>query len=457
MRKNSFLNRTQIVLFVAFSCTSIALLTLMHFVESAFWDKSLIQYKKEYLKDESYKMVYTLQANISKGPLSEKQIEWMKYTSRQFSSSVRYYSSDQKTVWFDSMDGRQPFADPYIIKFPIYNGGQLLGNLHIYYDLSSDVGTPYLSEMKHEVKHGRDVIFGSILVICLLISFFTAKRLAKPMETSSKLAGIIVNGSRGTTIPQIGTNELVQLSHTVNYLLEEFNYQENWRKQLMQDLTHELRTPLTSVLSRLEALIDGIYPTTEENLQKIYAEIDRLFRLVDGVGKLSEAEGARFQLNIQRVNITQIVKDVLEGFLFLANEKGIKFTFHPSHTPCNIDVDPDHIIRVLSNLISNAVKYTPVGGTIEIGLSSDSNETLIYCWDNGIGMSEHDIPLIFNRFYRVDKSRSRDSGGLGVGLSIAKALVEAHGGTIAAESKLGEGSKFWVKLPASNIQVYNNI
>jgi signal transduction histidine kinase len=173
---------------------------------------------------------------------------------------------------------------------------------------------------------------------------------------------------------------------------------------------------------------------------------------VDDLEKLSDAEGARFQLNIQRVDMSQLVRDVYEGFVFMSKGKSIRLTFQKPHVPCYAEVDPDRIIQVISNLLSNAIKYTPSGGAVEVGLYPARNEIVVYCQDNGIGISETELTLIFNRFYRVDKSRSRHnaSGGIGVGLSIAKALVEAHGGMIGAESVLGKGSKFYFCIEAAD-------
>lgn len=237
-------------------------------------------------------------------------------------------------------------------------------------------------------------------------------------------------GHRDTIISETGTGtlELNQLITSMNKLVVDLNNQEHWREQSMQDLTHELRTPLTSMLSRMEALVDGIYPANEENLNRIYVEINRLCRLVDDVEKLSEAEGAKFQLDTELIDIRNLLKDVYENLIFLAKAKDINFTLHTIYTPCHVEVDSDRFVQIMTNIISNAIKYTAIGGSIDVGVTIDNKEMVtIYCRDNGIGISEHDLPLIFNRFYRADKARSRDSGGIGVGLSIAKALIEAHG------------------------------
>lgn len=449
IRLLSTIKQTHSVYFLVFSFFSIILLVTVYVFFLIFKEQMLVKYKTEYLDEQSFKMAYTMRANLTEvtsGQLSEEQKSWMDSTSKQFSASVRYISPEGTDVWFDSIQ-YQSYLEPYEVQIPLIKEGKLIGKLTAYYDLSKDDFFPYITILMREVRKKADIIFVCLLLLVLMGSFIIAYKLSKPIRTAGKLAGKIINGDRETILPQSGTTELVQLVRVVNVLSEEFNQHENWRKQLMQDLTHELRTPLTSVLSRLEAMLDGIYPMTEKNLMSIFVEIDRLSRLVNDVEKLSEAEGARFKLNLQYTNMEQLLKRVYEGFLYLAQDKGITFNLQPCYVPCHIEIDLDRMIQVLSNLIYNAIKYTPARGIVEIGLSIDRDETVIYCKDNGIGISAAEIPYVFNRFYRVDKSRSRESGGLGVGLSIARVLTEAHGGTMDLESKIGEGSIFRIRFP----------
>ncbi|MDL1163499.1 HAMP domain-containing sensor histidine kinase, partial [Yersinia pestis] len=342
----------------------------------------------------------------------------------------------------------QQYGRPFTASSPIYVDGQLIGVLDATVDLDHDFNLPSVSFFSSALLGGSGGV--AILLLCLIvvICYLLAKRLSKPLRLSSLQAKRIAGGHRDTLITETGTLELNQLITSMNKLVVDLNNQEHWREQSMQDLTHELRTPLTSMLSRMEALIDGIYPANEENLNRIYAEIDRLCRLVDDVEKLSEAEGAKFQLDTELIDIRNLVKDVYENLIFLAKSKDINFTLHTIYTPCHVEVDPDRFVQIMTNIISNAIKYTAIGGSIDVGVTIDHKEMVtIYCRDNGIGISEHDLPLIFNRFYRADKARTRDTGGIGVGLSIAKALIEAHGGTVQAESKIGEGSMFRIDIP----------
>lgn len=438
------LKRTQFILFTVISCFVLAILFVLYYVMSISWNRSVVQFKQDFFKDQTYEAAYVIALTMEDGPLSEAGRIRLDDTVKQFAPAVRYYSAGGE-VLFDSASRQIRTSDPYVVKVPVVDGGRARGYLEAYFALDRNVDIPYLFHLDNE---DRQMLMIAIVVLSLLVSWYIAGRLSRPIKASGKLAEAIAGGDRESVIPSKGSYELVQLTDTINGLLSEFNRQEEWRKQLMQDLTHELRTPLTSVLSRLDMMLEGFYPFTQDNLQKIYAEIDRLYRLIDDMKKLSEAEGARFQLHVERVNMTQLTREVFEGFLFMAEDKKIKYSFQFPNMPCYADVDPDRMIQVLSNLISNAIKYTQENGKIEVGLHSSPDETVLYCSDDGIGISENDLPYVFHRFFRADKSRSRESGGLGVGLSIAKALAEAHGGTIEAVSELGKGSKFYVRLPA---------
>ncbi|NIK75345.1 signal transduction histidine kinase [Paenibacillus castaneae] len=442
-----FLTGTRFVLFLIFICLSAILLSAMYYGDLGLKERSLLEYRKQYYDDQSRKLAYALQTHIQTESLSDYDIQLLNDFSAVYSFAIRYYAPDGNTLLFESMNKHPEVVERYEFEVPIMVKGDLVGYVRSYFDLSKKSPSYYPgSEM--ESSQGSSIIFAWLLIFSVLLSFFMAKRLSRSVIASSKVADLITNGIRGTEIPVTGTSEMKQLANTINTLVADFKRHEDWQKQMMQDLAHEIRTPLTSLHSRIEAIIDGIHPATEENWYKIHTEIDRLCRLLDDLEKLSEAESARFQLNIQRVDMTELLRDVYEGFLYMGKGKGIRLNFQKPYLPCYAEVDPDRIIQILSNLLSNAIKYTPSGGTVEIGLNLTGNEIVIYCKDNGIGISEQDLSSIFNRFYRVDKSRTRKngSGGIGVGLSIAKVLVDAHGGNLAVESTLGEGSRFYFNI-----------
>lgn len=185
----------------------------------------------------------------------------------------------------------------------------------------------------------------------------------------------------------------------------------------------------------------------EAMMKDIYEELERLSRLINDMERLSEAESARFSLRIERTDIVRLARRVYDNFLPLARNKGLRMIFESTNVPCFCEVDRDKMIQVISNIISNAIKYNRDGGKIWLSVDYTPDYTFIICTDNGIGISEEDLPYIFNRLYRADKSRSRFNSGVGLGLSIVEALVQAHGGEVKAESELGKGTRITVKLP----------
>lgn len=442
------LRQTHCILFISLILTSLIFLLATYFISRLSFDRSIEVYKMKFVEDQTQKIAFTLRTHLEPGKLSIEKMDWLKQAVNVYSMSIRYYAPDHEEVLYDSGLESQQYGRPFTASSPIYVDGQLIGILDATVDLDHDFNLPSASFFSFALFGGSGGITIILLCFMVVICYLLARRLSKPLRLSSLQAKRIAGGHRDTLISETGTLELNQLITSMNKLVVDLNNQEHWREQSMQDLTHELRTPLTSMLSRMEALIDGIYPANEENLNRIYAEIDRLCRLVDDVEKLSEAEGAKFQLDIEFIDIRNLVRDVYENLIFLAKAKDINFTLHTIYTPCHVEVDPDRFVQIMTNIISNAIKYTAIGGSIDVGITIDHKEMVtIYCRDNGIGISEQDLPLIFNRFYRADKARTRNTGGIGVGLSIAKALIEAHGGTVQAESKIGEGSMLRIDIP----------
>lgn len=217
---------------------------------------------------------------------------------------------------------------------------------------------------------------------------------------------------------------------------------------MIGDVTHELRTPLTAIKGYLEGLMDGVLPADPETYQQIQAEIDRLQRLVNDLQELSRVEAGAIQLQLALVSPISLVERILSTLGRQYEDKNIQLMIEVQPDLPDILVDKDRIIQVLTNLVGNALQYTPSGGNVSVKVSRDKSEVLFMVKDSGIGISAEQLPFIFNRFYRTDKSRNRASGGSGIGLTIAKALVQAHQGKIWAESKgEGKGSTFSFMLP----------
>ena len=226
---------------------------------------------------------------------------------------------------------------------------------------------------------------------------------------------------------------------------------ESMRRRLLADVSHELRTPLTAIGGYMEGLLDGVIPESPETYKQVWMEANRLSRLVDDLQELSRVEAGSYRLNFRKVKVSHLIETCVKRLSHQYAEKNVRLMvvpFSPSEM-FQVFADEDRIIQVMTNLLSNALVYTDIGGEVTISVVKIGNDIQFTVQDSGIGISAENVPQIFDRFYRVDKSRSRSAGGgSGIGLTIAKALVEAHEGRIWAESAgEGMGSKLIFTIP----------
>ena len=446
MSVKAYFRRASVRFFVLLLFVVILTVGILYITSTIYSTKQLRDYKKDYYIEQTYKLSSFLGLNIVGNLNREENISLFDNLAKSY--SLQYELLDQKLEEKIYETTSNSSAEKvFLVDAPIISNGKLTGYIRAYYDLDTLEMLPALRKYQKSISNQWNLIVKFTIIIVFISALLIAKIYSRSMKPTVTSALAVLQGKRDIQVPKSGTLELDYLVDSVNVVLAEFNNMENWRKQMMEDLTHEIRTPLTSVLLMMEAIIDGVYPTSTENLQKIYKEVDRLSRLILNVQNLSEAEGARFGLDIEKINIIPLIKDTYDGFLFVAAHKNIKLHLKLPNKPCVAEVDDDRFVQVITNLISNALKYTLERGTVEIGLETYPNEIVFYCLDNGIGISEEEKILVFNRFYRVEKSRTRENGGLGIGLNISNALAQAHGWEIGIESKLGEGSKFTVKIP----------
>jgi len=220
------------------------------------------------------------------------------------------------------------------------------------------------------------------------------------------------------------------------------------RKRLTTDISHELRTPLTSIKGHIEAIIDGIWEPTNERLISINEEVTRLTKLVEDLSELSNYESEKFKLEKEIVNLKKLIKNIVYNYENKALEKNITINYNLEKI--NVLVDKKQLSQAIINILANSIKFTEVGGNIYIKNYLYENYINISIKDNGIGIPKKDIEYIFERFYRVDKSRNKETGGIGVGLSIAESILNAHNGKIVVNSEIGKGTEFIIKIPKLN-------
>lgn len=325
--------------------------------------------------------------------------------------------------------------------------GQLRGYLLVgqFDDRVGSLEADFLHNLNQALILAATLAGGAALVLALLLS----RGLTASLRALATAAGQIAAGRRGLQVREAGGGEVESLARSFNAMARALEGQEALRRQLIADIAHELRTPLAVIRGNLEALLDGIYRPTQETIVPIHEEALLLTRLVDELRDLALAEAGQLPLHKEAVRPEELVRGVISGFSAQANERDIALEFVlPSAELPQVEVDAGRIRQVLGNLLANALRYTPQRGRITVALQRISPHWIeVRVSDNGPGIAPQDLPHVFERFYRGDRSRTRDGGGAGLGLAIARQWVEAHGGSIRVESSLGQGATFAFTLP----------
>lgn len=275
-----------------------------------------------------------------------------------------------------------------------------------------------------------------------------AKSLSVPLLKVTEITRKISDGDYGARLETENgqTQEIAALSGAVNHMAESLERQETLRRRLTSDVAHELRTPVANVSLNLEMMLDEVWEPTKDRLQSCYEELGRISGIISDLEKLRQMEAENMNLELEPVNLLELAQAVETAFEPDLKKK--KLTCEVSGEAAAVMGDQRRLHQVIFNLVSNAVKYSTEGGSIQIRVKQEKHKAVLIVEDQGIGMAEEELPLIFERFYRTDLSRSRKTGGAGIGLAIVKAIVQAHQGTVTVTSKEGCGSRFTVTLPA---------
>jgi two-component system, OmpR family, sensor histidine kinase BaeS len=296
-------------------------------------------------------------------------------------------------------------------------------------------------------------VTAAALALALLIGFISARRITVPLARVATATQRIAQGHRDVLIAETTrVRELDGIASSVNDLSRALGEQEALRRRLTANMAHELRTPLATLQSHLEALIDGVWKPDTSRLTGLHEEILRINRLVTDLERLAHYEGDAAGLKRSATDVPALVEGIVRNHEPQFLEKGISLrlvaaTPTPRNGAAVLGVDADKLSQAVINLLSNALKYTPAGGSVDVRVDTRPGGVEIRVTDTGVGISAEDLPRVFERLYRADNSRSRATGGAGIGLSIARAIVEAHGGTIHATSVPGRGSEFVITLP----------
>jgi len=285
-----------------------------------------------------------------------------------------------------------------------------------------------------------------------LASLLVSRRLVEPLRYVLAATSRVASGRYGERVPVRDADELGELSQSFNAMARALEEAERRRMEVISDVSHELRTPLSTLRGYVEGLAEGVVEPSQETWTLLYAEFERLGRLVDDLRRLSRAEAGQLDLSMAPMAPEEAVRLAVGGMLPLFDEKSVQLKSAVPEDLPSVLADVDRIVQVLSNLLSNALRHTPDGGRVVVKAEASGEEVAFEVTDTGTGIAPEHLERVFERFYRVDKSRSRGEarGGSGVGLAISRALVEAMGGRIRVESPgLGEGATFVFTLPVS--------
>lgn len=451
------------------SIVIIIIVTLLTVVISKFYfDKKFGDYIMIKNQNTVQNILMELSEQYSDNEWNYKNIEKITYNSLDKGIIVALYDKEDKEIMNieknskdkcnrimnfikSSMEGKYGSTTSQFepVYYPLIKSGEKIGEVRVkfYGPIFYMQNELVFLDIVNKIILGIGVL---LILASTIMGFIISRSITRPINKLMTKAKYISKGEYDKKI-EINTDilEINDLINSINNLSQSIKEQENIRKRLTGDISHELKTPLTNIQSHLEAMIDGIWEPTEERLLSVKEEAERLSSLVSDMQKLNKYDESSIKLKKDNVNISDIICFVIFQFSNLAKSKNIKIEYEKKNI--NLYCDKDKITQALVNILSNAIRYSNEGSTIFIEEKLKDNKVIISMEDQGIGISEEDLKYVFERFYRADKSRTRATGGTGIGLTIVKSIVSSHGGEVKLESKLGEGSKFTIILPKEDI------
>ena len=374
--------------------------------------------------------------------LNNKELDWDIRTHREEECQIVLQHAE------NNMHSRYPgFQGKYMEEnYDLKIQGTNVGYISIGY-----YGPYSLSDGELDLLNGlQNIIFviGLVfLVITIFVSGLFAKRITRPISEAILVANRIADGEFGATIDETAKNEeTAGLITAINEMSEKLAKQEMQKKQITSDVAHELRTPLTNLLGQTEAIIDGIWEPTEERMESFRQEIMRMVGIVNQLQQLYVLEANKSRITISNIDICKVIKSVADNFDIQIEKKKLHMKII-IQKDINMRGDEEKVIQCIYNLLSNAIRYSGENTEIIISAQCKDDNTEISITNYGAVIDEKDIPYLFERFYRADKSRSKATGGMGLGLAITKAIMDLHGGEIKVTSSSEEGTCFTLVFP----------
>ena len=325
-------------------------------------------------------------------------------------------------------------------------GAVTVSSLSLEGRLQPDLDHPVAGRIASEVN--RSLLWAGIGAAALgtLLVWLLSRRTLAPLQSLDAAARRLGRGDLTQRADTDGPAEIQQLARSFNVMAAGLEEAERHRRNLTADIAHELRTPLSNIQGYLEAIRDGLIQPTPDTIDTIHGQALHLSRLVEDLRLLAQVEAGELTLELSPTSMEELLQSGVEAVRPRAEAKGVSLSIETEPPLPALDLDSTRIAQVVGNLLENAITHTPEGGSVTVSAHADGSGIEVAVADTGPGIAPEDLPRLFDRFYRVDPSRSRSTGGTGLGLTIARRIVEAHGGTIEADSVLGQGSRFAIRL-----------
>ena len=317
-------------------------------------------------------------------------------------------------------------------------------------------GLPRIPEERPPFFPGRFVLNNlvsllvAVTILGILVGVLLSRGLSAPLSNLAEAARAIGGRNLTRRVDVRGSQEVQEVARAFNEMASKLEQAEILRQNLLADVAHELRTPLSVIQGNLQAILDDVYELEKTEIAQLYDQTRQLSRLVDDLHQLAQAEAGQLQLQMAEVDMTHLLADVTEVYAPIATAAGIELITQPVGDLSTIRGDRARLTQCLQNLLNNALRFTPAGGKVIVTIDQSPEQIALQVADSGAGILSEHLPYVFDRFYRVDPARSRETGGTGLGLAISRAIIEAHWGEITAHSDgLGLGSTFTIRLPVS--------
>lgn len=448
------------LIFIAFS---LILVFMISIIANIFIKKNFNSYIEDSINEKKSEIISNITSSYKKGSFNKENIKTIGLNAAKQGFIIKLVDNNKEVIW-DARKVNKLLCESVLEKNkentnkinPNINGENTIEKIIIKHNKQS-LGILQIEYIGPFYYNDSDLIFFNTLnnvligililaiIFSVIIGILLSHTISKPIIKVIDATKLISEGEYSKKI--ICKNKIQEINsmvNSINKLAYKLSEEDKLRKILTKDISHELRTPLTTIQVQVEALIDGILEPTEERLKSIYEEIQRLNRLVKSLENLCKYESDLIKLNKEKINIKELIENLCINFEKQILDKNISLKLNLENN--FINADKDKFSQAIINILSNSIKYTNDYGHINISSYEENNYVYISIKDDGIGIRNDDLKYIFERFYRVDKSRNSKTGGVGVGLTIARSIMEAHDGDIKVISKFNKGSEFILTL-----------